>query len=299
MRMYRLSWLLVGSLLLGSVPVQADGLVEITDVVKRAFKVAPGGYLELKMDRGHLEITTTRESAIYVEVIRTLQTERREEAKRLLEEHQLTFKQEGETVYIKSQLFEADSWHFWKRKRSRIRVEMRIRVPQQFNVTFSTGAGNVEIRGLAGRIEGETGAGNVRLRNLQGTVQISTGAGNVEVTELMGHLEAETGAGNITVKGLQGSAEVETGAGNITAEFVAPPEADSRFESGAGNVTVFVPANAGFELDASTGIGSVSTDFKVRVDRDWMSAEARGTINGGGPTLRLEAGLGNVSIRWL
>ncbi|WP_049787944.1 DUF4097 family beta strand repeat-containing protein [Rhodothermus marinus] len=297
--MRRSVWLLLGGWLLLAGTVRAEGLVEITDVVKRAFKATPGGHLELEMDRGNVEIFTTAESAVYVEVIRTLQTERREEAERLLEGHQLTFEQEGESIYIKSQLSEDGSWRFWKRKNIRIRVEIRIRVPRRFSVAFTTGAGNVDIRDLEGTVEGETGAGNVTLRNLRGTVQISTGAGNVEVTELEGHLEAETGAGNITVKGLRGSADVETGAGNITAEFVAPPEKDSRFKSGAGNVTVFVPARAGFMLDASTGIGSVSSDFEVRIDRDWISAKARGKVNGGGPTLRLEAGLGNVSLRRL
>ncbi len=297
--MLRSAYLLLAGCLLLAGPVRADGPAEITDVVKRAFKAAPGGHLELDLDRGSVEITTTSEPAVYVEVIRTLQAERREEAERLLEGHQLTFEQEGESIYIKSQLSKDGSWHFWKRKHTRIRVEIRVRVPRRFNVTFATAAGNVDIRDLEGIVEGETGAGNVTLRNLQGTVQINIGAGNVEVTELEGHLEAKTGAGNITVKGLRGSAEVETGAGNITAELVASPEKDSRFKSGAGNVTVFVPARAGFVLDASTGIGSISSDFEVQINRDWISAKGRGTVNGGGPTLRLEAGLGNVSIRRL
>ncbi len=294
-----LIYLLLGGWLWLSGTVRAEGLEEITDVVKRAFKVAPGGHLELEMDRGNLEVTTTAESAVYVEVIRTLQTESREEAERLLTNHQLTFEQEGASLHIKSQLSEDGGWRLWKRKQVQIRVEIRMRVPRRFNVTFAAGAGNVEIRDLEGTVSGETGAGNVTLRNLRGPVQIRTGAGNVEVTELAGHLEAETGAGNITVKGLQGSADVETGAGNITAELVAPPERDSRFRSGAGNVTVFVPARAGFVLDAATGIGSISADFDVRIDRDWISAKAHTAVNGGGPTLHLKTGLGNVSLRRL
>ncbi len=290
--------LLSGLLMLVGV-ARAEGLVEITDVVKRAFKAAPGGYLELEADRANLEIRATEEAAVYVEVIRTLQTERREEAERLLKGHQLVFRQEDEAIYIKSQLAEDGSWRFWKRKRIRIKVTIRIRVPRRFNVTFTNGAGNVELSELDGTIEGETGAGNVTLRHLRGMVQINTGAGNVEVTELAGRLEVKTGAGNITIKGLRGSAEVKTGAGNITAEFLTPPEQDSRLESGAGNVTVFVPAQAGFTLEASTGIGSISTDFDLHIDRDWISAKARGIVNRGGPTLRLEAGLGNVSIRRL
>ncbi|MDQ7040979.1 MAG: DUF4097 family beta strand repeat-containing protein [Rhodothermus sp.] len=286
--------------LLGLVGVaRADGLVEITDVVKRAFKVAPDGRLEVEVDRAELEIRATEEAAVYVEVIRTLQTERREEARRLLEAHRLVFQQEGQTIYIKSQLSEDGSWRFWKRKRTRIKVTIRFRVPRRFHVMFTNGAGNVALSDLEGEVEGETGAGNVTLRNLRGRVQINTGAGNVEVTELEGRLEVKTGAGNITIKGLRGSAEVETGAGNITAEFVAPPEQDSRLESGAGNVTVFVPVQAGFTLEAATGIGSISTDFELRIDRDWIGAKARGVVNGGGPALRLEAGLGNVSIRRL
>lgn len=280
-------------------PARADHLQEITDVVKRAFKVASGGYLELEIDRGNLEIVPTTEPAVYVEVIRTLQTEHHEEAKRLLEAHQLTFEQEGETIYIQSQLSEDRSWHFWRRRRTRVKVEIRVQVPRPFHVTFTTGAGNVEVRNLEGDLEGETGAGNVTLRALRGTLQISTGVGNVEVMELKGHLQAKTGAGNITVKGLQGSAEVETGAGNITVELGAPPERDCRFASGAGNVTVFVPPRAAFKLKASTGVGSISSDFEVRIDRDWVRAKAQGSINGSGPTLRLETGLGNVSIRQL
>lgn len=270
---------------------------EVTDVVKRAFKVWPGGRLNVEMDRGSLEVVTTSESMVYVEVIRIVDVARTEEAQRLLQHHRLDLRQEDNQVVISSALTDDRGGPFWRRRRSPVQVRIRVRVPQRFAVSFSSDAGNIEIRDVGGTVMGQTGAGNISLHNLRGTVEIKTGAGNLEAHNLEGYLRAETGAGNITAKGLMGGAELNTGAGNITVEWAAAPTKDSRCRSGAGNVTIYVGSNAAFTLRASTGIGSISTDFAVHVDRSWISASAHGEVNGGGPTLQVETGLGNIAVR--
>jgi DUF4097 and DUF4098 domain-containing protein YvlB len=290
--------LLVWSALLLVTAAQV-GATEITDVVKQAFKVGPGGQVRVEVDRGNVEITTTPELMVYVEVIRTLEVDRVEEAQRLLQHHRLELRQEDNQILISSALSrDGEGWR-GRRRRSPLQVHIRIRVPQRFDVSVSSDAGNVEIRDLQGTVESETGAGNVSLRNLRGNVVVKTGAGNLETDDLKGHLKAETGAGNITVRRLHGSAELNTGAGNITVEWTAPPSRNSHCRAGAGNVTVYLPADAAFTLQASTGIGSISSDFDLRLERSWISASAHGVVNGGGITLQLEAGMGNVALRKL
>ncbi len=92
---------------------------------------------------------------------------------------------------------EDSAWGRWRDK-VRMKVRVFVRVPESYNVEFSSGAGNVEITGLAGRIEGRTGAGNMKIVRLRGSAEVTTGAGNVNIEQASGgRLEVHSGAGNI------------------------------------------------------------------------------------------------------
>ena len=66
-------------------------------------------------------------------------------------------------------------------------------------------------------------------------------------------------------------------------------------ETSAGTVTVTLAAGIGLDVDADTSVGRVSSDIPIdgRVSR----TSARGTVNGGGPELRLRTSAGSIRIR--
>lgn len=276
---------------------EVDTPIDVRDTVKESFAVQPGGTLYLDIDRGNIDVVTRHGDAVIVELERIVDANGPEEAKEILERHAYEWRQRGDDVYVTSR-FDSDDGAFWKRWRGqeRFRLRVTIQVPTRYNVDFESGAGNIKVGNLTGFIEGRTGAGNMTIGAVEGQVEVSSGSGNVDVERVDGEVDVRTGAGNIRLSDIRGYVEASTGAGNIYAELTGQPRSDSRLESGAGNVTVAIADRVGVTVNASSGIGSASTDFPLTVEGKWMSKSMEGRVNGGGPLVRMRAGVGNVAV---
>lgn len=288
--------LLTVALVFAATNVLARG-TQVRDVVKKSYDVRPDGTLYLDMDHGNIEIETTSGDRVLIELERNAKANDRDTAERMLERHEYAFDKRGNDVHILSR-YDGDKGMFRKwRHQTQFKINVRIQVPERYNVDFSSGAGNVEIVDLEGLIEGRTGAGNIELDNVRGILDISSGAGNIDIEGDIERVEVSTGAGNITLHGIRGAVEANTGAGNIFAEITRQPERDSELSSGAGNVTVHLADNVSVYVDATAALGSADCDFDLTVEKKWLKKSFSGEINGGGPELRMYAGVGNVNLR--
>lgn len=277
--------------------VRANDVVDITDTVKRSYKVQPGGTLFLDMDHGNVDVVLRRGNEVRVEVERVATTDDRSSAQRIFDRHELSIEERSSNVYIESRFDRNDS--FWGRLRSQeqLRVRVRIEVPDRYNVEFSTGAGNVIVGNVAGRVHGRTGAGNIRIGAVNGPIDVASGSGNIYIEGARGVVEANTGAGNVEIRSVRGEVNVSTGAGNVDVSITEQPENDSRLSTGAGNVTVYLAQGVGVHVDAEAAMGSARTDFPLTVEGKWVKKSFAGNVNGGGPDLHMRAGVGNVELR--
>lgn len=294
----RVVWLMVALFaLVQTASVQAAG--DVKDTVKKSFKVRSGGTLFIDIDHGNVEVALTRDDAVRVEVERSVDTNERDEARQILDRHDLAIEQHGNNVSIESR-FDKDEG-LWSRIKGHTQLKVRVYVliPEDYNVDFSSGAGNVDIADVRGEVQGRTGAGNISLGFIDGPVEVSSGSGNIHLEGTSGLVEANTGAGNIEVRNVRGEVQINTGAGNITAYITEQPREDSRLTSGAGNVTVYLARRIGVDVEAEASVGSADTDFPLRVEGKWMRKSFAGSLNGGGPELRLQTGVGNVSLKKL
>lgn len=278
-------------------PLDVGQQVDIKDTVKKSFKVRGGGTLFLDIDHGNVEVEPHSGNEVFIEVERTVESDNRDDAKRILDRHDLALEERGNDVYIESR-YDSESG-FWGRMSSRTEMKIRVKVniPRQYNVDFSSGAGNVVIGTISGQVHGRTGAGNIEIGAVDGPVNVASGSGNIEIMGALGHVEANTGAGNIRAREIRGEVEINTGAGNIEAYITRQPQADSRLHTGAGNVTVFLSSNVGVQVDAEASVGSASCECPLKVEGKWMSKRFSGDVNGGGPDLHLRAGVGNVALK--
>ncbi len=276
--------------------VQAKG-TQIRDVKKKSYDVRPGGTLHIDMDYGNIEIETTTGNRVLIELERIARADDKEIAERMLERHTYDFDKRGNDVYILSRYGDDKGFVKKWRRRKRLKIQVVVKVPERYNVDFSNGAGNVDIVDVEGLIEGRTGAGNIILDGVRGIVEITSGAGNVEIEGDLERVKVSTGAGNITLHGLQGAVEASTGAGNVFAEIINQPNQDSELRSGAGNVTVYLADDISVYVDATASLGSADCDFPLKVEKKWLKKSFSGEINGGGPELRMYAGVGNVTLR--
>jgi len=159
-----------------------------------------------------------------------------------------------------------------------IRVE--VRVPRESDLNIHTDDGNVRVENVTGNLQFETGDGDVRLRDVEGSLHADTHDGNVEVNGRFNVLSLHTGDGNI---------DAEVGAASA-------PQSGWLLRSGDGNIRLKLPDNLGADLDAHSGDGAVHVGFPIGTSRNGNENSVRGKINGGGISIELRTGDGDIKV---
>lgn len=163
-------------------------------------------------------------------------------------------------------------------------------------VRASTGSGGVTAEDVGGAFEASTGSGSIDGMNVKGPISARTSSGSIEVTQTgSGDVEASSSSGSIRVRGVQGGVRASTTSGSLAVE--GQMARDWRLSSSSGHVTVSVPANHGFELDASSSSGRIDTDFPITVSGTIGKHALRGSARGGGPLLHVRTSSGGISIQ--
>lgn len=183
---------------------------------------------------------------------------------------------------------------------------------------LSTGGGEIVIRRAEGVVRLTTGGGNIRVERARSVAAFTTG-GLIEVLEADGPVSAEAGAGAVRVRsarglrvssgagpiqleGVSGRLRASTGRGDIVAALagVAGPE-ESLLSTGAGDITVFLPSNLAVTVEAVSALeeaNRILSEFpEIQTRRQGRGLEARGSLNGGGPLLRLAVSGGSIYLR--
>jgi hypothetical protein len=298
------------------------GCADARDVDERV-KVAPGGLLEVDLDRGDGlrldpgELVIQSHAANEVWVV----SEATEWGASGVE---FRIDRQADAVRVVGRVGGAASWMF-----GGPRIDVRIWVPRDFAVDVrstagpvrledTTGAvrvrtlgdveiaraegdvrirsdGDVRITEVVGDVDVRLGEGGIEARWIQGAVELRTGNGEIEAAHVQGRLVARTARGSLDVRELSGPVEVVTERGGIYASFVEDPE--GRIETSRGSVEVLLPEQARAQLDAISRRGSVEIDNGFRVPGEQSEDRVTGPLNGGGSPLRLFTARGSVYVR--
>ena len=175
-----------------------------------------------------------------------------------------------------------------------ISIDYEIQAPANAFLEAGSGSGDITVEGVGENAKISTGSGNIHASGLHGGFTVDTGSGNIYAEQTgQGDVKAQTGSGNIELRDLRGGLRAGTGSGDIKAG--GTPASDWKLETGSGNVE-FWAGGAAFTLDASTGSGSVHTDREMMTQGMQDHHHVTGKINGGGPTVRIETGSGDIRV---
>lgn len=177
-----------------------------------------------------------------------------------------------------------------------VSIDYEIEAPAETSLTTATGSGDVTVEGLHGTARLESGSGDMNVDSLQGDLRVRTGSGDGKIRNVSGgRIEITTGSGDFEVQDIEGGLELRTGSGDIRAN--GKPTDQWRVETGSGEVHVHLPANLGFDLDAHTSSGEISTgNLQVTVSGTVGHGNLRGKVNGGGVLVEIRAGSGDIEI---
>ena len=175
-----------------------------------------------------------------------------------------------------------------------ISIEYEIEAPANSFLEANSGSGDIKDDGVGENAKLGTGSGSINATGLQNGFVVNTGSGNIYAEQTgQGDVKAQTGSGSVELKGVHGSLRAGTGSGNI--KVTGTPTSDWKLETGSGSVE-FWAGNAAFTLDASTGSGTVHTEPEMAVQGSFDKHHIVGKVHGGGPTVRIETGSGDVRV---
>lgn len=175
----------------------------------------------------------------------------------------------------------------------------------QQETTLETGGGSIRVQSCNSRVKASTGGGSIDIGDIGGPAELETGGGSIRLASAKGLVRAETGGGTIELNGVP-AVHAETGAGSIIAHLVSGVGHDSSLETNAGDITLYIAPNVHVAVQASIEVASghtIHSDFPEIVvhsdGNDWgpHTVTAEGSLNGGGPSVKISTTTGDIYIR--
>jgi serine/threonine protein kinase len=264
----------------------------------KTFTVGQDGKLVMNVDRGGIQVVGGDQETVEVRVSRKVRNANNADADRILAEQDLVVNQAGNQISVSahepSSLGRSSGW-WWTRPG--LDVNYKISVPRKFALQLQTMGGNIKTATVQGEVKVHTQGGQLEFDDVEGNVAGQTRGGGIRAAGCKGELVVQTDGGGITVESFSGPfVQGITQGGPISADFAASPKADSLLKTIGGGVTVRLPETAAVTLDAHTQGGTVKSDLPVLTQGATGRDALRGTINGGGPSLKLETMGGNIQV---
>jgi hypothetical protein len=182
--------------------------------------------------------------------------------------------------------------------------------------SFNTSFGSIEATGLPKGVRATTGNGRIALTDVGGDTYAKTSFGAVDIHRVNGNLTIENSNGPVTASGVKGDASAKTSFGSVTLDDVVGSitvdnqngtvtVSAARTSPGCKNVSlktsfapmqVRLPADSGYEVNARTSFGHISSDLPVTATGTLGGDSLNGKIGNGGCTLSLTNSNGNIEI---
>ena len=161
------------------------------------------------------------------------------------------------------------------------------------DLDLSTSGGNIYAKNSSGDINITTSGGSIKMSDLNGKIKASTSGGNVDGETIEGDLSATTSGGNVTLHDLNCSLKAATSAGNIDITIKKLVNYVS-INNSAGKVNLEIPKSTGVDLNLSAM--KISTQALENFSGTNSGDKIKGTVNGGGIPVTVDAGSGKINV---
>ncbi len=153
---------------------------------------------------------------------------------------------------------------------------------------------SVKLEKIAQAVTFKSSRTDMLLARLDGDLDLDSG--DLQANNILGPVRLTTRSKDIRLTGVSGDVRLEDENGSV--ELHINKLGSTQVDNRKGDIQVYVPDNAGFQVDARSRGGDVETDFdSLKVDDSNDQAIATGTVGGGGPRLVLNNEHGNIEIR--
>lgn len=293
---------------------------------ERSFELSDSAILDVSTIRGKIDVTVGEPGRIVIAGAVTIRAgwdvpANAADLARKVVEHP-PIERDGSTVRLRPPSDAAE--------RRAVTVNYQVQVPPDTQVVAVSESGATTINGVAGAVTVRTQSGAIDLSNLGATVGVTTGSGAVTVDSVTGALtvttgssafigrsivgglrvrtssgsvdatlvgtgdvDVETGSSAIRLRGVRGSLTAVTQSGRVSVEGVPASTWDA--SSGSSAIDIAVQSPTPFTVEAVSRSGSVKVSG-AQVQGSVSKRKVTGTIDGGGPLVRVKSGSGSIGI---
>jgi hypothetical protein len=270
--------------------------------ISRSFQLTEGANLTVRNIEGKTEIDVWEGDTLELKFIKKTYFGKDELDKVELlvdQDHDLHLEAESEKTY---------DW---------IRTDFEIRVPSFVNVIeVISDSGKIVLDGISGNVTAKTESGEIRINNVEVVEKARSKNGAVDIRDCGLVKEASTDNGGINLErcdwvifasvengGIMGEdiqvfEEAEAENGGIDIEVMSIAAEGMLINAENGGIYLKIPENMTADFDMRVKNGAVDLqDFSVRtylVDRD---DEKKGSVNGGGPLIKMRADNGGIILK--
>ncbi|HEX04532.1 MAG TPA: hypothetical protein ENH10_05165 [Bacteroidetes bacterium] len=145
--------------------------------------------------------------------------------------------------------------------------------------------------------------GDINTSNTNGSIELSTSGGDIDVDTHSGDILAEGSAGDVMLREINGSLDVDLNAGTLLASLSKSAGNDFTWDVAvsSGDAIISIPESAKVDLVARVhnggGVESIRSDFPLTTKKRGHSVTANGEINGGGASIHITVGGGDIRIK--
>ena len=162
------------------------------------------------------------------------------------------------------------------------------------NVRVDNGSGGVRLDGIEGDVDIDNNSGGVSIRSVRGDLMVDNGSGGIKATDVQGDVSIDNNSGGVKLTAVDGRLEVDNGSGGINVELTGRNQG-VEVESNSGGVILGIPRGWGADLDLRSSSSSITIHGFSHIDLDDVD-RFRGSVGGGGPSITVSSGSGQVVV---
>jgi len=295
---------------------------EQTEHISKTFKVGPNGTLDLSNISGDIVVNEGGGDTISVEAVKRA---RGSDAKEQFARTKVSMVERGGRVEVMTDYTREGCPEGRSGNCRSASVDYTVTAPAGTSMNLKSVSGDIRIANIRGELRAESVSGNVTAQGATGATLLKSVSGDVDVSAVATETELrmESVSGDVTVHGAKirslaaetVSGDLDLGdiitdrvsgksvSGNVTYSGTVSRGGRYTLSSHSGDVRLYIPADAGFELDAKTFSGNVRSDLPLTVGGPGREAVKtsrdrglRGTYGDAGALLSLSSFSGNIVV---
>jgi hypothetical protein len=161
-----------------------------------------------------------------------------------------------------------------------------------------TGNGSVTLTDIGGDTFAKTSFGSISAERINGNLAVENTNGSVTARNVKGDAEVSTSFAGVTLEGIGGKITVNNQNGAIDVSAVRPASGcrDISLKTSFSSIRVRIPAGLGYNVNARTSFGRISTDVPITATGSMGTDSLIGTIGSGGCQLQITDANGSIEI---